>query len=179
MALAGPAVSVTLGTIGFFGGIQLDRVGVSYPGMILYYLGIINWALAAFNLLPSFPMDGGRVFRALLTPKLGRLRATFIAARLGKIMAIGFVLLGFLRDPSNWILVAIGFFIFTAAGREYRVVQMEEAARRGEQGGPFWNLFQQPPEPPPRFNDEGDVVISPPPYAKHQREEHAEVDVEP
>ncbi len=179
MALAGPAVSVLMGALGYFGGQLLARVGLSYLGMIVYILGIINWGLAGFNLLPSFPMDGGRVFRALLTPRAGRLRATFIAARLGKILAVLFVLYGFLHEPRSWILVAIGFFIYSAAGREYRVVQMEEAARRGDQAGPFWNLFQQPPEPPPRFDDgDDDVLISPPPYAKHQRDEHAEVDVE-
>ncbi len=178
MALAGPAVSVVLGAAGYFGGHMLVRAGLSYPGMIIYILGWINWALAGFNLLPSFPMDGGRVFRALLTPKVGRLRATFIAARLGKIMAVLFGLYGFLNEPRSWILVAIAFFIYSAAGREYRVVQMEEAARHGGQAGPFWNPFQ-PPLEPPRFDDgDDDVVISPPPYARHRRNEHAEVDVE-
>lgn len=178
MALAGPAVSVVLGTICFFGGRQLIIMDIGFPGWIIYVLGWINWVLAGFNLLPSFPMDGGRVFRALLTPKVGRLRATFIAARLGKIMAVLFGLYGFLNEPRSWILVAIAFFIYSAAGREYRMVQMEEAARRGGQAGPFWNPFQQPPEPPPRLDSDADVVISPPPYAKHKRSEHAEVDVE-
>ena len=176
MALAGPAVSLALGLLGFFGGRQLMRIGISYPGLIIYILGWINFFLAGFNLLPSFPMDGGRVLRAMLTPKIGRLRATFIAARLGKIMAVLFGLYGFLAEQRNWVLVAIAFFIYTAAGREYRVVQMEEAARRGEDG-PFWNPFAPPPEPGPPPSDD-DVVISPPPYARNRREEHVEVDVE-
>ncbi len=171
MALAGPAVSILLGTIGFFGGIQLMRLGLTYVGMVVYYLGWINWALAGFNLLPSFPMDGGRVFRALLTPRLGRLRATFVAARLGKIMAVLFGLYGFLSEPRSWILVAIAFFIFNAAGREYRVVQMEEATRRGG-GNPFANPFVKPfqpqPEPPQFDGGDDDVEISPPPNARHR-----------
>ncbi len=179
MALAGPGVSLILGAVGYFGGRLLAGVGLSYAGMIVYILGWINWGLAAFNLLPSFPMDGGRVFRALLTPKVGRLRATFIASRLGKIMAVLFGLYGFLSEPRSWILVAIAFFIYSAAGREYRVVQMEEAARRGGGGGPFWNPFQSPADPPPPFDDSDDVLISPPPYAKRRRMEHTEVDIEP
>jgi Zn-dependent protease len=182
MALAGPAVSLLLGVAGFFGGQKLMAMGVVYPGYILYILGWINFILVGFNLLPSFPMDGGRVLRAALTPKIGRLRATFIAARLGKIMAVLFGLYGFMRPSESvwdkpWVLIAIAFFIYTAAGREYRGVQMEEAARRGEGGGPFWNPFAPPPEPGPPPGD-ADVVISPPPYARNRREEHVEVDVE-
>lgn len=174
MALAGPAVSLALGLIGFFGGRQLMTMGISYPGAIVYILGWINFILAGFNLLPSFPMDGGRVLRAALTPRIGRVRATFIAARLGKIMAVLFGLYGFLAEQRNWVLVAIAFFIYSSAGREYRQVQLEEAMRRGD-GGPFWNPFAPPPAPPP---PDDDVVISPPPYARNERETRVDVDVE-
>jgi Zn-dependent protease len=184
MALAGPLVSLVLGLTLLFGGALLPWPRYVFPFFGLLFavnlvqvIGLINLMLVAFNLLPSFPMDGGRVLRAVLTPKIGRLRATFIAARLGKIMAVLFGLYGFLAEHRNWVLVAIAFFIYTAAGREYRVVQMEEAARRGEGGGPFWNPFAPPPEPGPPPGD-ADVVISPPPYARNRREEHVEVDVE-
>ncbi len=184
MALAGPAVSLALGFILWFvGGLfPLTKYGIVLHGMlvqgnIVQLIGAINWVLVAFNLLPSFPMDGGRVFRALLTPRVGRLRATFIAARLGSIMAVLFGLYGFLSVPRSWILVAIAFFIHSAASREYRAVQIEEAMRRGDPG-PFWNPFAPPPEPPPSVDDSNDVVISPPPYARNRRAEHTEVDVE-
>ncbi|MDP6491613.1 MAG: M50 family metallopeptidase, partial [Kiritimatiellia bacterium] len=111
MALAGPAVSLALGFLFWFAGdlLPLPIYAIASRGGIVeanvvQIIGAINWSLAGFNLLPSFPMDGGRVFRALLTPKLGRLRATFIAARLGKIMAVLFGLYGFLGEPRSWIL---------------------------------------------------------------------------
>lgn len=187
MALAGPAVSFVVGAMLWFGGkwLPLTQYGIRLHGIyleanVVQVIGAINWVLVVFNLLPSFPMDGGRVFRALLTPKVGRVRATFIASRLGKIMAVLFGLYGFLGEPRSWMLVAIALFIYIAAGREYRSVQIEEAARRGDGNRPFWNPFQPPPEPPPTGFDDGDddVEISPPPYARRGRKEHTEVDVE-
>lgn len=163
MALAGPAVSFVLAVAGLYWGTAWRLPPVPAYGLnVVQILGVINLGLVIFNLLPSFPMDGGRVFRALLTPKLGRLKATRVAARLGQIMAISFVFIGFFSDPRRWILVAIAFFIYIAAGNEYRMVQMEEAARRGRAP---WEPFDE--------TDEGDygpgndsVIVSPPPYGK-------------
>jgi len=129
--------------------------GIHDIGLILFYVGWMNLFLVGFNLLPSFPMDGGRVLRALLTPKLGRLRATFIASRLGKIMAILFGVFGFLS--SHWILVAIAFFIFIAAGNEYRLVQLQEAAKQQGFGFGSWEPWEE-------NNPDDKVSISPPPY---------------
>lgn len=167
MAVAGPAVSIFLGLLLIKGGDYLPLRAAYWPVPlvrnlaircnIVQFLGIINLALAAFNLLPSFPMDGGRVFRALLTPRLGRLRATFIAARLGKIMAVFFGIYGFLAH--YWLLVLIAFFIYTAAGNEYRLVQIQEAVKQHGFGfiPPFGNRWDS-------HNDNDKVIIGPPPY---------------
>jgi len=170
MAVAGPAVSILLGFLCWnLGGYLplpvlpwlLPIVGrIPIRCNIVQFVGVINFGLAFFNLLPSFPMDGGRVMRALLTPKLGRLRATFIAARLGKIMAFVFGLYGFFSTPTRWIMVAIAFFIYIAAGNEYKLVRMQEAAKRHGEG--FWSPFSD--FNPERGEDHDQVTISPPPY---------------
>jgi Zn-dependent protease len=163
MAIAGPAVSLALAA-GCYKATLLLAEAHPFSASILFYLALINAMLVAFNLLPSFPMDGGRVLRALLTPKLGRLRATGIAARLGRFMAVLFGLYGFFSAPRGWPLVMIAFFIFIAAGNEYRYVQMQEAAR-GFGGPPPFGF------PPADDDPDGDVpgdevLISPPPYEK-------------
>jgi Zn-dependent protease len=152
MALAGPLVSLVLGVGGIRIGGRLAFLPYVRPTPVnvIELLGWINIGLMFFNLLPSFPMDGGRILRAILTPRLGRLRATFIAARLGKIMAILFGIRGFFTQ--NWILVFIAFFIFIAAGNEYRMVQVQEAMKQQGFGDPFAG-----PE-------DDKVLISPPPY---------------
>ena len=85
---------------------------------------IANLALAVFNLIPAFPMDGGRIFRALLAMKLKSLKATTIAVKTGQLLAIAFVFLGFFSDFG---LVFIGLFIFLGAEEEYKVEKMQEA----------------------------------------------------
>jgi Zn-dependent protease len=173
MAIAGPAVSLLLAIGGIYAGLHVPHDLAAPFGMnIILWLGLINASLVIFNLLPSFPMDGGRVFRAALTPKLGRVKATAIAARTGQFMAVLFGIIGLFGIPGvvhgeNWTLVVIAFFIFTAAGNEYRMVKMQEEAR--QRGG--FNLW--PPvydEPPPLPDDDSgsgnQVTISPPPYEK-------------
>jgi stage IV sporulation protein FB len=81
---------------------------------------LTNVALLAFNLLPAFPMDGGRVLRALVASKWGYLRGTMVAARAGQVIAVVFIILGF---RGNAILALIGFFVLTAAEGEYRVAK--------------------------------------------------------
>lgn len=160
MAITGPAVSLVLGLAGvYFGGLLtwLPPVG-RIPLNMIQLLGGINLGLVIFNLLPAFPMDGGRVLRAALTRKFGRLRATFIAARVGKIMAVLFGIHGFFE--SNWLLVFIAFFVFISAGAEYNLVVLTEAARkRRAYSGSFEDVYG---------SDEVDdrVVVGPPPYAK-------------
>jgi Zn-dependent protease/predicted transcriptional regulator len=85
-------------------------------------LGIINIWLALFNLIPAFPMDGGRVLRALLSTSLGRVRATEIAAIVGKVLAVGFIFVGFYINP---FLIFIGLFIFLGAHSEKEMVKQQ------------------------------------------------------
>ena len=91
---------------------------------------VLNLALALFNLLPVFPLDGGRIFRALLSIKFSRLTATRIAVFTGQFFAI--VLLGYVlwnwQDPQ-YILAIIGLFVFMTASSEYRYVKSETIMR--------------------------------------------------
>ncbi len=132
VALAGPAVNVVIWAILVVlgAGIQLgslaqiDSAGTS----LLSRLAYVNLLLAAFNMIPAFPMDGGRVFRALLCMKMERAKATRIAALGGQIVAVG---LGFLGLTSgNPILVLIAVFVFIAANAENQDVALRSVARR-------------------------------------------------
>lgn len=100
----------------------LDATNFSW-NIILPTLFVSNIVLVLFNLIPAFPMDGGRVLRSLLSIKLGRLRATQIAAILGQIVAVGFLIWGLYS--SHFITALIGVFVFFAARNEYQMVQQD------------------------------------------------------
>jgi len=165
MAAAGPAVSLLLGLTGLLGGAYFPRLELPdskfNPFMIL---GVLNIGLLLFNLLPAFPMDGGRILRAVLTPRFGRLQATIFAARLGRILAVLMGIRAFF--PFNLFLLAIAFFVFTAAGQEELAVRIQEATRQGHPFAPLFNLFTTPE--PPVAPDQ--VEVSPPPFRRGRRE---------
>jgi predicted transcriptional regulator len=92
---------------------EMEKLG---PNALLFWLLAGNLVLAIFNLLPAFPMDGGRALRALLSMWLGRTRATTIAAGIGQLLAIAIAVLGMLGP--NPILVLVGLFVFFGAGQE-------------------------------------------------------------
>lgn len=127
IALAGPAVNLAiaagllgLGVLGLWSGPVLGTFGV--------YLLMVNVVLAVFNLVPAFPMDGGRVLRAALSGWVGRLRATEIAAGIGRGLALLFGLLAvFYGEPMQ---VALAMFIYWAAGAELRAVTADETQNR-------------------------------------------------
>ncbi|NJB87282.1 Zn-dependent protease [Lewinella marina] len=128
VALAGPAVNVVIAALlavilAATGGIPdaeaLESVTVPSGRNFLIGLLSVNILLVVFNLIPAFPMDGGRVLRALLSMKYDRARATHIAARLGQVLAMVFVFLGFF---GNFLLVFVGLFIYLGAGGENRAV---------------------------------------------------------
>ena len=127
---------------------------------IVQFVAVINVALGVFNLLPAFPMDGGRILRAALSGRLGRLRATYVASRLGKLFALAFALRGLWDFPRGLILIALGVFLYVAADREYRLVRRQETLQWPGFGP--WPPFFAPPPPPP----EDEVVIGPPPYER-------------
>lgn len=98
---------------------QLYSDKTKFPAAVL----MVNIGLVAFNLLPIFPMDGGRVLRALLAMKLNKVKATRIAMRVGQVLAIGLVILGYYNGSITMSL--IGVFIFYSAYMEYRQTKAE------------------------------------------------------
>jgi Zn-dependent protease/CBS domain-containing protein len=129
VALAGPAVNVAIAAIlliglAITGGFTpLEELGVA-GGSFWLRLMVFNMILVAFNLLPAFPMDGGRVLRALLAMRIGRRRATAIAANVGQGMAILFGIFGFFYNP---FLIFIGIFVYLGAQAEASMVEMQSA----------------------------------------------------
>lgn len=129
VALAGPAVNVLL-AIAL--GLTLIATGqafvptdlVSPAGSLLAQLLWINVLLAAFNLLPAFPMDGGRALRALLAMRIGDLRATQTAATLGQALALAFGFIGLFFNP---LLLFIALFVWLGASGEARMAQVKYA----------------------------------------------------
>lgn len=87
----------------------------------LHMLLIVNVISFGFNLLPAFPMDGGRILRALLSYKYDRLKSTYIASIIGKSMAVTFLIFGAYNQMPT--LAFIGIFIFMEAGREYNMLR--------------------------------------------------------
>lgn len=127
VAIAGPLVNIVLAVItGLFITVpnlkeltvQLEG-GVNQSNFFLNFF-IVNIWLSIFNLIPAFPMDGGRVLRALLAMTFERHIATNIAARIGQILAVGFVILGFYSNP---FLIFIGIFIILGAQAEAQYTQ--------------------------------------------------------
>jgi Zn-dependent protease/CBS domain-containing protein len=131
VALAGPAVNLVIATILILLlGDHLDlekfaQIESPKPGF-LEQVAIANLVIVVFNLIPAFPMDGGRVLRAILTLKVGYTRATRMAATFGQAMAVLFGVVGLLGYP---FLVLIAIFIFLPASGEANYVEMSDQAR--------------------------------------------------
>ena len=120
VALAGPVVNVVIAASLFLGmklagGVQnvesLSVISSSWTVKLM----VANIVLVLFNLLPAFPMDGGRVVRALLAMRMPHRRATRIAASLGQTIAIFLGVVGFF---TNWFLMLVAFFVYFAARAE-------------------------------------------------------------
>ena len=136
IALAGPAVNVAIAaTLGLLiaAGSVLDPgllPAVGGLNFLASLLGINLW-LALFNLLPAFPMDGGRVLRALLSLRMGRGRATEVAATLGQVLAVAMPLVLMAVGWFSPFHLILAGFIYMAAGSELAQVRAEERDRRG------------------------------------------------
>ncbi len=146
VAFAGPLVNIFLAII--FGGygwltssIDFSNIGTSRlvfgnPENFVTLFLLINIFLALFNLIPAFPMDGGRIFRSLLSPSLGRRQATLITTYMGQGMAILLVILAYLLVPPRMTFYLIPLFLlssvfmFFMATQEYRMVKFEEILKR-------------------------------------------------
>ncbi|MGI9519036.1 MAG: site-2 protease family protein [Pirellulaceae bacterium] len=126
VALAGPAVNLVIAIV-LFGLLYLvsgteSLVNVKFGGpAFLAPLMFVNVFLAVFNMLPAFPMDGGRVLRAMLALTMDYSLATQTAATIGQAIAIVFGLLGLLYNP---LLIFIALFVFLGAQQEAQMVQM-------------------------------------------------------
>ena len=132
VALAGPAVNFVIVIILFIF-LRLTKLPTDFSIIthvtadnFLLSLAIVNIWLAVFNLIPAFPMDGGRVLRALLSLRLNRILATKIAASIGQAIAIAFVFIGFFNNP---FLIFIGLFIFLGAMAEAEQVKNESVLK--------------------------------------------------
>lgn len=129
VALAGPAVNVVIAAV-LYGWLllsatlaPLEQLTVT-TGPFLERMLVVNIILVVFNMLPAFPMDGGRVLRAVLATRMEYTQATHIAASTGQAMALMFGLIGFLFNP---FLLFIALFVWIGAAQEASMVQMKSA----------------------------------------------------
>ncbi|MFC6875219.1 CBS domain-containing protein [Halobellus marinus] len=123
IAVAGPIVSVGLGVASYLAFLVLPTA-LDPVKFVVGYLALTNIVLAVFNMLPGFPMDGGRVLRALLARNRPHAQATQIAAEVGKVFAF---LLGLFGLFANLFLVALAFFIYIGASSEAQQSVMKAA----------------------------------------------------
>lgn len=133
VALAGPAVNVVIWivlTLGFGVETRLDDLADTQMTAkdFISQLALVNIVLAVFNMIPAFPMDGGRVFRAVLSLWMDRVQATRIAGLAGQIVAVLFAFAGL--SGGNPMLVLIALFVFMAAAAESNDVAMRSVVRR-------------------------------------------------
>ncbi|MDA3872945.1 MAG: M50 family metallopeptidase [Kiritimatiellae bacterium] len=149
IALAGPYISLMLALSGAALCFLSTFTGSRLLFALFFLFTTVNTMLLLFNMLPSFPMDGGRVLRGWLSQKRGALEATRIASQIGKYMSIGFIVIGLTTGRLS--LALIGVFILLSGGSEYRMMQVK-AWQEAQLG-----VDSLSPEP--------EFTASPPPYA--------------
>ena len=131
VALAGPAVNVVIAAVLILvlgAGVDADALqALENPTVsFLVRLATVNVFLVVFNLIPAFPMDGGRVLRAVLAMRYSRVHATQIAARIGQGLAFFFGFLGLMGNP---MLIFIAIFVYLAATAEAQQTGLQDVAR--------------------------------------------------
>ena len=130
IAIAGPLVNVVItAALVLLAGAHLLTSAAAVDNMqipLIDRLAAVNLFLALFNLIPAFPMDGGRVLRALLASRFGYVRATEIAAAIGQFVAFALGFIGLLVNP---ILIFIAIFVYLAATSEAHMVALRAASR--------------------------------------------------
>lgn len=175
IALAGPGMNLAIFIlllplmllIGVIGGADSlfasgGRFRTLEPASMVAAIGVLNLGLMIFNLLPAFPLDGGRVLRAAMTPKLGRQESTTIATRLGIAVAVILVLVGIWQ--RDLMLPVFGGFIIFAARAEARMVRIESQMRSLRVGQyALWDMGGISPNDPLTFALRGgprDMVVT-------------------
>jgi Zn-dependent protease/CBS domain-containing protein len=125
LAIAGPATSFLIGVVLLVAN-QITTIAapttpisasLGTAGSLMLDLAVLNLLLGGFNLIPAFPMDGGRVFRALLAERMKFTDATKYAAYLGRLFGIGMVIFGIVF-PSYFLLIVVGLFVYIGASEE-------------------------------------------------------------
>jgi Zn-dependent protease/CBS domain-containing protein len=126
MAFVGPLTSLVIAAVLYGAMLAVPReTGLWEVRFVLGFTSYLNLSLGLFNLLPAFPMDGGRVLRALLVKRLGFLRATRTASLVGKVFAMIFVGLG--AVTGNLLLILVAWFVYAGAQHERQQVEAKEA----------------------------------------------------
>lgn len=161
IAIAGPLVNVAI--VGVLIGVmyvktRFDPVFVAEGHLVLdqadLFLTLLTWlnvGMVLFNMIPAFPLDGGRVLRALLAFKYERLRATRIAVRIGTVLIFSLAFLSFFFTQSLWLGI-IGMFLYFAGQREVAMLEYRDWLRRQAEHQTSWqsmfeNMFQRPVPP--------------------------------
>ena len=144
VALAGPAVNVVIAAVVYVLILMRARPGAIFTldpvGMgLLQGLLAANMLLAIFNMLPAFPMDGGRVLRAVLALRMDRVRATRLAATVGQVLAVGLGILGLMGNP---FLILIAAFVWIGAGAEAGAVETDARLSNRPAGRAMITNFQ-------------------------------------
>jgi len=134
IALAGPLTNLILAALVFVYLFCSDAVSLSIQHRLdlehlgsysmVYFFLYVNLLLCFFNLIPAFPMDGGRILRAVLSLKYDSLKATYIASLIGKILAIGFIVYAIVS--SYYIIIPISVFVFLMASNEYAKLKVNK-----------------------------------------------------
>ncbi len=129
IAAAGPAVSFVLAGIGY-----LLYAATGLGGLAL--VGGVNLVIALFNLLPALPMDGGRIFRALLSLRLGHRRATEVSVKISRVVSIVFAIVGLAFMQLQLLLLA-GVLWYMATAESSMAKKTSYSIRRTRDTGPF------------------------------------------
>ena len=149
-AIAGPAVSFVISGLAWLS-LNFLPVDNKWTVLVLYYTMWMNFVLGCFNLLPGFPMDGGRVFRSIASVFTTRTKATYFAMIVGRGFAILLALRGLhsIVTGGGWgfISILIAWMIWREGWREYQMARMEESARD-------WSARVSPPP----YGGDGDEV---------------------
>ncbi len=149
-AIAGPLASFALVLLALLPDLLGLRIENHYLRMLVFYAFWMNLMLGAFNLLPGFPLDGGRIFRSVMRAFLSRAKATYVAMIVGRVFAVLLAIRGLwamLNGSWGFVSILIAWMIWKEGYREYLVAKQEEDFRAWTQ-------------------DDFDARVSPPPYER-------------